>query len=270
MSTEIFYRKAFIKVDNNRVIPVYEGGSSNCTMFNHNGREVLERDWRNDSYYSKGGIIIENEALLRGVDVDGQREVERNHKSGYNEKDFAWYFGLRIYGQQGCSFKQFKSYFSNGIKTSKTIEEYLLWGVKFSIKPYVYDEELTAKLSFIKPKVVFESTSHMIDTIAEYLEYYKDTKVNCYVTLEDVCNYEHILKQHRVKRVQSVKKELNQFYTIVVVENGCYFARFTKNGFKYSYHTIYKKFETMKQAIYYHSKMRSSSRFAVKFIDYSL
>jgi len=268
MSTEIFYRKAFIKVDNNRVIPVYEGGSSNCTMFNHNGREVLERNWKNDSYYSKGGIIIENEALLRGVDADGQREVDRN-KEGYNEKDFGWHVGLRIYGQNGCSFKQFKAYFSNGIKSSKTIEEYLVSNVKFSIKPYAYDENDIIKLGLdIKPKVVFESTSHMIETITEYLDYYKNTNVNCYVTLDDVCNYEHMLKQHRVKRVKLPKKELEQFYTIVSLDNGGYLKRFTKHGFKYSYSTIYKKFETMKQAINFHNKMRSNDRFKVKFIDY--
>lgn len=44
MSSEIFYDKAFIRVDN-RYIPVVNHGSSNCFDFDSRGREIPEKHW---------------------------------------------------------------------------------------------------------------------------------------------------------------------------------------------------------------------------------
>ena len=44
MSSEIFYDKAFIRVEE-KYIPVVNHGSSNCFEFDSRGREIPEKTW---------------------------------------------------------------------------------------------------------------------------------------------------------------------------------------------------------------------------------
>ena len=52
MSSEIFYDKAFIRVDD-RYIPVVNHGSSNCFDFDSRGREIPEKHWSVLNYKSR-------------------------------------------------------------------------------------------------------------------------------------------------------------------------------------------------------------------------
>lgn len=271
MSTDILYRKAFIKVDDKRTILVREIGSSNCTQMNHNGREVLARDWGNDSYYSRNMIICDNETLLKKIDEDRLKYL---NAEGYTDKSWGSYVGIRIYGISGCSFSQYKNYYANGIKNAKTIEDYAVHGITFSIHPYAYKFELLeAEGIEKKPSITFTSTEQMLKVIDEYLEYYKDTVVTCFITLNNEYALERMLKNQKFKRMvdrSNKPKEMltNKYYTIVSIEEGGYFMRFTRRGYKYSFHSPAKRFKTETEADKYLSKMKYNVRFKVKYIEH--
>jgi hypothetical protein len=243
MSTDILYRKAFIKVNNNLVIPMYEGGSSNCTMYK-NGREVKARDWSNDTYHSKGNIIINNDDLLKSI--DNYRDNHLVNKDGYKDDDFGWYTALRIYGKTRTTFSDYKNYYKNGIKNSKTIEEYADLNVYFTLQLSSYFNYVEAGLEQ-KPSITIKSTEHLINVVNEYVEYYKGTKCPCYITVSGFMMDNMFSNQKMVKRCTRIKKPIpTEFYT-VVTEMGTYFVRNTKYGYKHSCFSITKKFKTEKE-----------------------
>lgn len=269
MSTDILYRKAFIKIDDKRTIPVFEAGSSNCTTINHNGREVLARDWSNHTYYSNGNIIAINDSLLNSI--DNERVKYKNNKE-YDDKLFGWFGAIRMYGKRSCTFNEYKNYFLHGIKTSMTIEEYAKHDIRFSLRLYSTKFHLLKDKGIEqKPNVVFLTTEQLIKVVNEYTDYYKNTDVVCYITLDTPMALE------TMKMLKKYNKNLNfrkakpilfeKFYTIVSIDNQRYFARNTKYGYKYSSSTPQKRFDTEKNANKFLNRLRNSNLFQVKYVE---
>lgn len=282
MSYEIIYNRQFIKVDDNRVIPFLEMGSNNCYEATGSGRKRA-RSWGNSYGFTNGCIIAYNDELLYNIDNYEKEIIERSKKNveeygdswAYDPKRFGYHTGISFYGRgtRSTTFSAFRSYYKNGIKTAKTIEELKEHGVQFYLTVYRWkDEDILSKGLEIKPDVTFESTEQMINTINEYEEYYGG-KVSLYINLlgSDWNLVQMIKDKNREKRMNRKTKEktlTNEYFTLVSKNNGGYFVRFTARGYRYSYfQSSGKKFLTEKQAEKFKSKMRNGDLFTIEKIN---
>lgn len=270
MSYDILYRKAFIKVSDSSVIPVYESGSNNCyeVTGRGSGRERRTRDWHNDTFHTKGKFIINNDDLLKSLDESRLIVIEQYPE--YTDDKFGWFTAISVNGKHtsATTFGNYRGFYSNGIKKAKTIEEYLTYNVKFGLCAYKYEfDKYTNETGVIKkPDVIFESTEHMLNCISEYTEFYKGTDVHLYIRLFNDWAFDSMERDLKPIRVKQTKVDLKaNYYAIRILKNGCFFAKFTKNGFKYSFFISphIKKFANKKQADAFHLKMRGSERFEV-------
>lgn len=111
MSIEILYDKRFIKIDENKYIPMVLMGSSNCTMFVGN-REILERAW--SPLFGKKTIYTRDE-LLEIVN-----SCIANTRPDY---DGEW-FTLGGRGGKWVTNKNIVDFINNACNKAITIEEY--------------------------------------------------------------------------------------------------------------------------------------------------
>lgn len=272
MSYGILYRKAFIKVDDNLIIPVLESGDNNVYDVCGRGREKRSRDWYNHKFHTKGAFMIDKNDLLKNIEYN--RLEVKSREEDYKDESFGWFTSVSLYGKHTSttSFNDYRNFFLNGIKKGKTIEEYLLYDVKFSLRVYKYDfEKYTSETGIERLKdVIFQSTEHMLQSIAEYSDFYKGTDVLLYIRVVNDFALENITRELKKARVKKEKKVLtNNFYVLCSVVSGGYFIKLTKYSYKYTNYIngFVKKFETEKQAQNFHSKMRSSESFEIKYID---
>ena len=105
MSIEIFYGRNFVKIDENRVIPLYLSGSSNCTEF-VGGKEVYERRWGYHPFNFFTTLNEINEVLDKFDDPYGEW-FARGSRSG------PW-----------MSKEQFRTICKNAFKDAHTVEEF--------------------------------------------------------------------------------------------------------------------------------------------------
>lgn len=126
MSYRIYYRSQFVKTSRG-FIPMVESGSSNCTQYNHNGREVRERDWHDIRLLDGVDFYTEDE-LLRGVDdwkseCDAKVADYKLSDNAWNRENaerlsFGWYMGVAVRGKSTSSttFAMIRNLITNGIK----------------------------------------------------------------------------------------------------------------------------------------------------------
>ena len=273
MSYDIIYNRQFIKVDENRVIPFLEMGSSNCYELSNRKRA---RSWGNSFGFTNGEIIANNEDILKEIDDYEIRIKESciNNTKQYGEgweydpKRFSYHSGISFYGKttRNTSFSAFKSYYKNAIKEAMTIEE--LWENDIRISIYVYrwkDEDITSKELEIKPDVTFTSTQHMIDTINDYQTYYSN-KISLFLRCNDGYLIERMKKRKNRNKIANRKEkkrvEVNEYF-VLQNDNGGYFVRNTARGYKYSFFLggSVKTFMNEKLAENFRKKMRNSDLF---------
>lgn len=264
MSYDIFYRKQFIKVSNTEVIPFFEAGSSNCydcgLKRNRVGRR--SRSWCNQKINNK--IIVTNDELLKYVEDYQEslikRGIEWNKDENcdtytYNPNCFGYHASLSIkgYSTRKTTYAHFLNFYKYGIETAITIEELISKGVYIYLTVSSYDrDKLKDKGLEVKPNVKFHSTQHLIDSIKEFTEYYKEFP-NCFYL--DVCDWEmtSFLNKKVTKRMKKEKEltTLNGYY-VIKCPNGGLLAKFTKYGYRYvdnlAYYYTLKIFKTEKQA----------------------
>lgn len=264
MSYDIIYRKQFIKVSDTEVIPFFEAGSSNCYDMGLGNRRVgrRSREWNNQKINNK--IIVTNDEVLKYVsdyqDSLIKRGVEWNKEENcdtytYNPNRFGYHASLSI---KGCStsnttYAHFLNFYKYGIETAITIEELISNGVYIYLTVSSYNrDKLKDKGLEVKPNVIFDSTQHLIDSIKEFTEYYKEFP-NCFYL--DVCDWEmtSFLNKKVTKRMKKEKEltTLNGYY-VIKCPNGGLLVKFTKYGYKYvdnlAYYNTLKIFKTEKQA----------------------
>ena len=274
MSTDIIYNRAFIKVDNERVIPIIEAGSSNC--YEASGRNPKRaRSWCNDCGFAnyRDGFVIGNEALKKAIDdfrqerINSANEYVKEHGESwaYDDGNFGYHTGIRFYGKKKCTFTMFKNFYLNGIKQAKTIEEYRELGIHFNIHVNSWDKkaEFADKGIEYKEAVTFISTEHMLSTIKEFVDYYEPYGISLYIGESGLNWNKKKLKQPKVKKAKTCKV-VNEVF---VLESDCgYFIKQLRWGYRYSYFTSYnaKKFETEKQANAFHKRMKNKDNFKVR------
>lgn len=269
MSYDIIYNRQFIKVDENRVIPFLEMGSSNC--YEASGRNAKRaRSWGNSyAFTDNNDIIVENTKLLANIDAFELSTKERcesyvkeyDDTWAYDPKKFGYHVGIAFYGKHttGTSFNAFRSYYANGIKEAKTIEELLDFGITFSIHPYYFSEkDITSKGLDIKPRVTFTSTEQMLSVIEEYTNYYNGSGITLYIDTNSGWSIENMKKTlNRQKRKVIKTPVLVDKYYVLETKQGGYFVKKTKYGYKYSYYrnaSSTKAFKTEKEANKYNEK----------------
>lgn len=114
MSSEIFYKKAFIKVQD-LFIPLVCQGSNNTWDISWNGREIPEKNWFVLNYPYKGQILFSETAI---------RDIAATYRQICEES------GGGIKKSRYTPFKpeEFERWILAGMKSARTIEEYIRYG----------------------------------------------------------------------------------------------------------------------------------------------
>ena len=114
MSSEIFYKKAFIKVQD-CYIPLVCQGSNNAWDISWNGREVPEKNWYVLNYPYKGQILFSETAIY---------DIAATYRQICEES------GGGIKKSRHTVFKpeEFERWILAGMKSARTLEEYTRYG----------------------------------------------------------------------------------------------------------------------------------------------
>lgn len=248
MSYEIIYDKQFIKLSNDRFIPIVLGGSNNCTELSPKGRERRARSWDNLNVGESRMSTLEqmithaNELRERLIVSNGERTDKTEDFDYYNDNRFGWYCGLQIGSSSysNTSFQMYKNLFIYGCQNALTVEELAEnWiNVRVFSSPYSKNN-LDAK--GIQPFSEYFKTSSELETfIIEKEQLFKDNdiKANFYVTysMGETALYWLRKKKRQANFVSKEPKgeiEITEAY-VIQLENKSYFHKRTKNGFKYS------------------------------------
>ncbi len=152
MSSEIFYKKAFIKVGNG-IIPLANHGSSNCSDFNLQGREVAEKHWSVLNYPHSDKLIFTVDEMKEQAEV--YEHANTSNRGGTKKSRY-----------RSFEVEEFGRWILAGVKNAKTVEEYVSYGNSFYF--YVYSES---------QKIPFSTTEQLLGLIKKY-EGYKDLNVS--------------------------------------------------------------------------------------------
>lgn len=109
MSSEIYYDRAFIRVDD-RYIPIVKHGSSNCFEFEF-GREVPENQWSVLNYGFRGQLLFTEDEI-------------RQIAARYEEYNIDNRGGVRKSRNRSFEVGEFGRWIEGGMKTAYTVEEY--------------------------------------------------------------------------------------------------------------------------------------------------
>lgn len=114
MSSEIFYDKAFIRIDD-RYIPVVNHGSSNCFDFDYRGREIPEKHWSVLNYTRRDSQIFTAEEMHHIAEV--YEAISMGNRGGTRKS-------------RNRSFEEgeFGRWILAGMKSAHTVEEYTKYG----------------------------------------------------------------------------------------------------------------------------------------------
>ena len=272
MSYDIFYRKCFVKVDDKHVIPMVEIGSNNVweATGKARGKERRARDWNNIEFgRTFNSIIVSNEQLLANIDRIRESEIDKTkdrteESDKYSDNRFGYFTAMALYGRstRGTTFGQFKGFYKAGIAGAMTIEELKEHGISLSLAPSYFAKEQAEKAGLeMKPSVTFVSTEQMLAVVKEYTEYYKNSGVNLWCTLNGDYNIDWLEKQRKIARKKAktpkVGKEVSEYYVIHTGKG--YFIKNTKYGYKYSHYSdsyLNKRLETEKKAESFLAKLK--------------
>lgn len=137
MSVSILFRPLFIKLDNDKYIPVIETGSSNCYTASYKGYYSYARDWSNCRVHKD--ICCTESELLESIQKERESSKERTNKEyeeyktnpdtlknwgiiEYKDENFGWIEGLRLYGKNKTSYKDYLNFFKKGIRQAITLK----------------------------------------------------------------------------------------------------------------------------------------------------
>lgn len=283
MSYSIIYAKQFIKA-NDLFAAVLLMGDNNVWEWDNKRRA---RSWGNSPGYTNGRILGTADEILKNIDDERERLIERgkawaaehNDQSFiFNEKEYGYHSGVKLYGRK-TTFAAYRNVFVNGIKEAKTIEELKAKGVSVELYTYRFDQkhkaEIEAKLG--KPLLedtVINDTEHFLETLKRYEEYYED-KTSFYLHILGCHNLPETLNSGK-KREKKPKqaKEVNEYWVLAGVgeDVGRYFSKGTVYGFKYVNYPesgYAKRFLTEKDADRFHKRMKSAQRFEVKKVTHT-
>lgn len=200
MSYQIYYDRAFIKV-NDKFIPVVSSGSNNCWEVSYKGREIPERHWE----------IINHGCRLKVLfTVDEIKEQAKRYEE--------------ISQRQGTCFKsrnkrfeegEFERWILGGIKNALTIEEYVRYGNTLYISIYAPNEAVMYKTHY------FATTEKFLELLGQY-----ENKTSIEVEFE---NSRHIYRPKKISQ-SARNRNLDRYYVLQEESDFfvSYFCRFRK------------------------------------------
>ena len=255
MSYEIIYDKQFIKVSEDKFVPMILAGSNNCYEWSPNGGERRARSWW--AYNINGSVILTQQEMVEYAKSVRQGIIDRNTSrekdewyEEYDDKSFGYWSSIAINGgTRNTTYGQFEGIFKTGCKKALTIEQLMDEQVNVIVKNTYYTEKMKEEYGIEPFSKSVSSGQELIDAVNECNELFKDTPIQA--TVEFGYMSEDKPKWLRKKYFSSVKKEkerveLDKYYTILV--NGNYLAKHTRSGYKYSYYTPQLKFATKREA----------------------
>jgi hypothetical protein len=264
MSYEILYNKQFVKLPDNKIIPLVLGGSNNCyeIKMTNRGKEKRSREWFvHSNFFNKGSRYFEDaDVYLKNIESFRNKEVERitgpeywNKDANYTTEDvnkkFGYFISCKMYGQSSCASMSFNSYynfFKSGIKNAKTIEELKEVGIILTFNVYKYNN--IKSQSIPEPKFTLIESTEDFFRQAKIAEEYSNNCVMIdeegkehkpYVYLSYIDSYEYVedkIKKFNVKKEKREKKpiEFEKYY--VLKSNDGFLIKYTARGYKYSYY----------------------------------
>lgn len=286
MSYEIVYDKQFIKLPNNKFVPMLYWGSNNCTEFNSStGRERRERNWSVFKYHCDGNFYATKEDILKSVDNFRQGIIDENKERNarylaegktdyldtYSDKSFGYWSSIAIGGStRNTTFGMYKGIFNTGIKKALTVEELVEENIRVNISSYLYGsnyEELGLEATYENPKTGQE----FIDILNKTIEKYKGTKASVRVSI-DASEYQmKWLRKRRFPKVTKVSEPTESVYVkgfwTLKADNGGYFHKLTRRGYRYSFQTPKYVFLTEQEAKNVLSTNRRNQGIMIEYVE---
>jgi len=122
MSYEIYYDRAFIRV-NDLYIPIVNQGSNNCWEYNFlSGREVSEKNWQVLNWRDRTRLLY-SETEVREI-ARGYEEISQNSGTCFKSRNRPFEAG------------ELERWILCGLKSAFTIEEYVAAGNRLEIHDY--------------------------------------------------------------------------------------------------------------------------------------
>jgi len=277
MSYEIIYDKQFIKVKD-KYIPLVLWGSNNCYEYT-NGGERRERNWHNLLSY-KGKQLWTLDEMMEYCDNELNKIKERYPDVDEKDiiKNFGYYTSIGVNGHWGgTTFGMFKGLFRTGAKKAITVEQLNEeFKCKVEIHSSAYDDEKAKKeckelgIEYL-PSEYPITTQSLIDTIDKFARNYENSDIWWGITYSNGHYMESLVKRIRANLFSKERKETKyvetkSYYTILA-DNGGYFHKYTKYGYKYSYMTDKYRFLTEADANRFIKSKRGRSNLKVEKIE---
>ena len=222
MSSEIFYTKAFIKVED-KYIPLTNDGSSNCSTINFQGREVADKHWNVLCYPYTDRLIFTEEEV---------RVIARRHEEANTNNRG----GTRKSRNTAFEVGEFERWILGGLRYAYTVEEYTYAGNTVQVLDYETSKRTTVKTT---------------EELLEALEKAKGRSVDV------VFSNDRDVKHPRRSRTPKVLGEFEAMDKYYVLKNANgYFVRLTRSyvwGVA-KFNDQVKKFKSEKEAEAYLKK----------------
>lgn len=247
MSYQIYYDRQFIKVDEERFIPVTLDGSNNCYQVSYSSNRMKrERNFNCNTYFAPNIITTKEE--LEKIINDMRNRYAENY-ADYSDDQFCWYSCAKIRGR-GHDFKAFKSFYLGGIKTAKTVEQLKEHSMYVYLSVYGgYNDENFVKYDKKDIGGIVSTTEELVALINRAKEYYANTPISFTVWID---GDERKLKNMRWKEKLQTKRDKESVeadhYFVVEVDGYGYLVKMTSRRMRYSpYYSGAAKYRTKKE-----------------------
>lgn len=228
MSYEIYYDKRFIKVGEDKYIPIFQHGSNNSFEISPSGREIPEKDWSILNYPHKDKYLFTMDEIIKLGEY--HKEHCENGRT-YHKTRYKTMTPEEVYKM-----------FINGAKNAKPLEFYIDLGNTFKvydITDYLLNDE--GEILFYYPK----NTEELVEIIEEK----KGRRLSMGFLERNL-----ILPK---RQIREKKAHTQDHYYALVNDRGHYLSRMGRGGYYYTYYdSSSKKFRTEKEAIRYLEKYR--------------
>lgn len=289
MSYDIMYDKQFVKLPNDKFIPMILCGSNNVISYDRSERGRRSRDWWchtnilkevGSTFFGTAKEILDGVESVIASTVKSNANVKRSYEDRiYTEdevrKAFGYFTSLAVGTQSTgqCTATKYYNLYKNGIKNSMTIKELSEANIHLEFSVYYYHKD---KLSIPIPKwnrKNIESEKEFFSILKKAQKYIKD----CVVTNEDhsdphspslslyFANSSWV--EDRVKYIRK-KEQRNwtgwaddirdHFFTLQNDKGFLY--KYTRNGYKYSWSSPMKFWKTFDEADKYRKSLISKGR----------
>lgn len=263
MSYEIIYDKQFVKLPDNKYIPMLYWGSNNCIQFDRSSRGRRERNWSAFSWIAGGKQFATAEEMLAKLAEEEAKlpEYKKDEHDPDPAKSFGYYTSLQIgTSTRTTTFGMYAGLITTGIRKALTVEQLATENVHVEVSTYAYDEEKT-KAKMAEQGIPWlgsqtaTSTEHLVQLLEQYSSLY-DGKFSWHVSFD--WDIERRVKwlRRRFFPTQKGKQEyeyvtVDKYFSVeaktLAGDSWYWFIKKIRYGFRYSY-SPWHKFATEKEA----------------------